>query len=564
MSSVTKRAMAAASALALAVLAACDGGGGGSSAPAGGLVSTPPTPAPTPVAGTALDDSVRLAQQASFGPSIALIERIRALGVPGWLDEQFAATGSTYGDLAVDVRADSCAAGDSACTTQRFTRTPVAMRFYADAITAPDQLRQRVAFALGQMIVASEAGVRSTAGIAALNQLFLTNAFGSFRDLLLAVTLNAYMGDYLDMADSRRGAPSENYAREFLQLFTMGPDRLGMDGSVQRDASGGPIPNYTGDDIRDIARALTGWTYARVGTAAANDGMAIAYAQPMIASPTRYDNAEKRFLGTVVAAGASQQASVAAVVDAAFNHPSTPPFVARHLITHLVTPNPSPAYIGRIAAVFANNGSGGRGDLRAVVRAILTDAEARAPQGTNAGKLKEPVLVMTSLARAIGFTTDGYVFQVRDGSFGQPVMRAPSVFNFYPTDFPLPGSATLRSPASKLLTSANQLRLHNLVYDWTVNGETTRSEYAAVATLPGTSGTAPVWADWEAFGDNVDGMVDRIDLLLFAKSLTKAQRDALKAAGSAISNVDPKLQARKRAQMMLYIAATSPMFLVDR
>lgn len=566
MSSVTKRAMAAGSALALAVLAACDGGGGGggSSGPAGGLVSTQPTPAPTPAAGTALDDSVRLAQQASFGPTMALVDRIRALGTNGWLDEQFAATGSTYGDLAVDVRSDFCAANDTACSTQRFSRTPVAMRFYADAITAPDQLRQRVAFALGQMIVASEAGVRSTAGIAAFNQLFLTHAFGNYRELLLAVTLNAYMGDYLDMADSRKGTPSENYAREFLQLFSMGPDKLGMDGSVQRDASGGPIPNYTADDIRDIARALTGWTYARVGNAAATDGKAIAYAQPMIAAPTRYDNAEKRFLGTVVAAGASQQASVAAVVDAAFNHASTPPFVARHLITHLVTPNPSPSYIGRIAAVFANNGSGVRGDLKAVVRAILVDAEARAPQGTNAGKLKEPVLAMTSLARAIGFTTDGYVFQVRDGSFGQPVMRAPSVFNFYPNDFPLPGSATLRSPASKLLTSANQLRLHNLVYDWTVNGEATRSEFAAVATLPGTSGSAPVWADWEAFGENVDGMVDRIHLLLFAKGLTKAQRDALKAAGSAITNADPKLQARKRAQMMLYVAATSPMFLVDR
>ncbi|WP_164542665.1 DUF1800 family protein [Sphingomonas sp. ABOLD] len=544
------------------MLAACDGGGGGGST--GGLVSAPPSPAPAPVAATALDDSVRLAQQASFGPTVALVDRIRALGVNGWLDEQFAATGSTYSDLAVDVRADSCASGDTACSTQRFTRTPVAMRFYADAITAPDQLRQRVAFALSQMIVASEAGVRSTAGIAAFNQLFLSNAFGNYRDLLLGVTLNAYMGDYLDMADSRKGTPSENYAREFLQLFTMGPDQLGMDGTIQRDASGGPIPNYTADDIRDIARALTGWTYARVGSAAANDGQAVAYAQPMIPAPARYDSAEKRFLGTVVPAGATQQASVTAVVDAAFNHASTPPFVARHLITHLVTPNPSPAYIGRVAAVFANNGSGVRGDLKAVVRAILTDAEARGPQLSTPGKLKEPVLAMTSLARAIGFTTDGYVFQVRDATFGQPVMRAPSVFNFYPDDFPLPGSATLRSPASKLLTSANQLRLHNLVYDWTVNGDAGRGEYAAAATISGTSGTAPVWADWEAIGDNVDAMVDRIDLLLFAKGLSKTQRDALKAAGTAITNVDPKLQARKRAQIMLYIAATSPMFLVDR
>lgn len=563
MYSVSRNVLAVGAAMALSLLAGCGGGGGGSSGAAGGgLVSI--TPSPTPVASTAMDDGVRLAQQASFGPTQALVDRIHSLGTNGWLDEQFAATGSTYADLATDVRGDSCATTDTACNTLHFTRTPVAMRFYADAISAPDQLRQRVAFALSQMIVASEAAVRSTAGIAGFNQLFLTYAFGNYRDLLLAVTMNGYMGDYLDMADSRKGTPSENYAREFLQLFSMGPDQLAMDGTPQRDASGGTIPNYTADDIREVARALTGWTYARVGNAAITDNQAIAYAQPMVTVAARYDSAEKKFLGTTVAAGASQQASVAAVIDAAFNHSSTPPFVARHLITHLVTPNPSPAYIGRVAAVFANNGSGVRGDLKAVVRAILTDAEARAPQATSGGKLKEPVLAMTSLARAIGFTTDGYVFQARDGTIAQPVMRAPSVFNFYPDDFPLPGSATLRSPASKLLTSATVLRLHNLVYDWTVSGDAGRGEYAAVAAIPGSSGSAPVWADWEAFGDNVDGMVDRINLLLFAKGLTQAQRAALKAAAMEISNVDPKLQARKRAQMMLYIAATSPMFLVDR
>lgn len=549
--------------MAMALLAACDGGGGGTSG--GGLASSvqPPSPTPTPT-GPVLDDAVRLAQQASFGPTAAMVDRIRTLGVNGWLDEQFAATGSTYADLATEVRTDACATTDNPCMQRNYSRLPVAMRFYADAITAPDQLRQRVAFALAQMIVASEVSVHSAGGLAAFNQLFLANAFGNYRDLLQGVTMSGYMGAYLDMADSRKGTPSENYAREFLQLFTMGPDQLAMDGSVQRDASGGAIANYTSDDIRGIARALTGWTYARVGNAAINDNRAMAYARPMIAVPSQYDSAEKRFLGTTVPAGTSQEASVAAVIDAAFNNPSTPPFVARHLITHLVTPNPSAAYIGRVAAVFVNNGSGVRGDLKAVVRTILTDAEARSPRLNNPGKLKEPVLAMTSLARAIGFTTDGYIFQVRDAAMGQPVMRAPSVFNFYPDDFPLPGNATLRSPASKLLTSSNQLRFHNMAYDWTVTGDAGRAEYAAVTSIAGTSGSAPVWADWEAFGDNVDGMVDRINLLMFAKGLTQAQRDALKAAGMAVTNADATVQARKRAQMMLYVAATSPMFLVDR
>lgn len=542
------------------MLSACDGGGSGGGSTGGGVVSV--TPAPTPAPSFTEADAARLAKQASFGPTPALVARIKELGVNAWLDEQFAATGSTYSDLAASVRRDFCTSGDAVCARQHFSRTPVAMRFYADAVMAPDQLRQRVAFALGQMIVASEAEVNSAAGIAAFHQIFLDNAFGNFRDVLARVTMLGYMGDYLDMADSNRSAPSENYARELLQLFSMGPDQLNMDGTPKLDATGARQPNYTPDDIRGVARALTGWTYARVGGAAISDGNARDYAQPMIAVATRYDSTAKSFLGTSVAAGATQEASVAAVVDAAFNNASTAPFVSKFLITHLVTPNPTPAYVGRVAAVFANNGSGVRGDLKAVVRAILTDGEARAAPGAASGKVKEPILLMTGLARVIGFTTDGYAFVNRDSSLAQPVMRAPSVFNFYPQDYPLPGSTTLRSPASKLLNTSNVLRWHNFVYDWTVSGDATRSEYTVSAGLPGSSLTQPVWSDWEAL--DLDAAVARIDLLMFANTLAQPQRDALKAAGTAITNADPLLQARRRAQMMLYVAASSPLFLVDR
>lgn len=546
------------------VLAGCDGGGGGGSGASagGGVVSVAPAPTPTP--SFTEGDAARLAKQASFGPTPALVARIKDVGANAWLDEQFAATGSTYTDLVAEVRRDFCTSGDTVCSRQHFSRTPVAMRFYADALMAPDQLRQRVAFALGQMIVASEAEVNSAAGIAAFNQIFLDNAFGNFRDILARVTMLGYMGDYLDMADSNKSAPSENYARELLQLFSMGPDQLNMDGTPKLDGTGARQPNYTPEDIRGVARALTGWTYARVGGAAITDGNARDYSQPMIAVATRYDTTAKSFLGTSVAAGATQDASVAAVVDAAFNNASTAPFVSKFLIAHLVTPNPTPAYVGRVAAVFANNGSGVRGDLKAVVRAILTDGEARGAPGAAAGKVKEPILLMTGLARVIGFTTDGYAFVNRDTSLAQPVMRAPSVFNFYPQDYPLPGSTTLRSPASKLLNTSNVLRWHNFVYDWTVAGDATRSEYAVDSGLPNSSLTQPLWSGWEAFGTDLDSMVARIDLLMFANTLTTAQKDALKAAATPITNADPLLQARKRAQMMLYVAASSPLFLVDR
>jgi uncharacterized protein (DUF1800 family) len=548
----------------LTALAGCDGGSGGSAgAPAGGgvvSVAPAPTPAPTFTEG----DAARLAKQASFGPTPALVSRIKELGVNGWLDEQFAASGSTYSDLATEVRRDFCTSGDTVCTRQHFSRTPAAMRFYADAVMAPDQLRQRVAFALGQMIVASEQEVNSAAGIAAFNQIFLDNAFGNFRDILARVTMLGYMGDYLDMADSNKSAPSENYAREFLQLFSMGPDQLNMDGTPKLDATGARQPNYTPEDIRGVARALTGWTYARVGGGAITDGNARDYSSPMIPVPTRYDTSAKSFLGASVAAGAAQEASAAAVVDTAFNNASTAPFVSKFLIAHLVTPNPTPAYVGRVAAVFANNGSGVRGDLKAVVRAILTDSEARAAPGAASGKVKEPILLMTGLARAIGFTTDGYVFVNRDTGMGQPVMRAPSVFNFYPTDYPLPGSPTLKSPASKLLNTSNVMRWHNFVYDWTIGGDATRSEFTLDSGLPNSSLTQPLWSGWEAFGTDLDAMVARIDLLMFANTLTQPQKDALKAAAAAITNADPLIQARKRAQMMLYVAASSPLFLVDR
>lgn len=555
-------------AFSMLALAGCDSGGdsggGSTSASSGGVVAAPsPTPTPTPVVFTD-GDAVRLAKQASFGPTPDLVSRIKSLGATAWVDEQLAASSSTYADLAAEVRRDFCTSGDTICTRAHFSRTPVAMRFYANAVAGSDQLRQRTAFALGQMIVASETEVNSTAGIAAFNQIFLANAFGNYRDILQQVTMSGYMGDYLDMADSNKSGPSENYARELLQLFSMGPDALNMDGSLKRDSAGAAIPNYTTDDIKGVAKALTGWTYARVGGAAITDGNARDYSAPMIQVAARYDSTQKSFLGTSVPAGAAQDASVAAVVDAAFNNPSTAPFVARHMIIHLVTANPSPAYIGRVAAVFADNGAGKRGDMKAVVRAILLDSEARSAPTATSGKLKEPVLLMTTLVRAIGFTTDGYVFTNRDGNLGQPVFRAPSVFNFYPDDFPLPGSTTLKSPVSKLLNTSNVLRWQNFVYDWTVSGDANRSEYALDSGLPMSSLTQPLWATWEAYGSDLDAMVARIDLTMFANTLSQPQKDALKSAAAAITNADANIQARKRAQMMLYVAASSPMFLVDR
>ncbi len=555
-------------ALSSLILTSCGGGGGGGSG-SGSSGGGAPAPAPTPVAITQ-PDAVRLAKQASFGPTPALVDQITAANLNGWLDQQFAASGSTYADLATRVQNRNYCnlmTGQAAtiCNRDFMSSTPVAMRFYSNAMQQPDQLRQRVAWALSQILVASDVEVKSTAGLASLNQIFLTNAFGNYRDILRATTLNAYMGDYLDMANSSRVAPNENYARELMQLFSMGVDKLNPDGTKQTDASGAAMPSYTSADVRDVARALTGWTYARLNGAPLTDNNQLDYASPMIPNAAIYDTAAKTFLGVTVPAGASQTDSLNTVIDTVFNNASTAPYISKQLIQMLVTSNPTPAYVARVSGVFANNGSGVRGDLKAVVRAILTDSEARGDAKTadTAAKIKEPVLLTTALGRLAGFRSDGYAFTTRDAALGQAPFRSGSVFNFYPPDYPLPQGSGLLSPPSKLMTTATVMARHNLVYDWTFSGDANRGEYAVQATIDGATGTQPNWAPWEAITDP-NALIDRINLLMLNNTMTSAQRSSLMAAITAITNTDPALQARRRAQTALYIVGASPAFQTDR
>lgn len=511
-------------------------------------------------------DVVRLARQATFGPTSAVVARIADRGVAGWIDEQFGLRGSTYADLTTWVPANYCTGntGVPKCQQIYFSRARVAARFYADAVMAPDQLRQRVAFALSQILVVSGGGDQ-TAGLAAYQQLLLDNAFGNYGELLQRVTLNGFMGHYLSMADSSRVAPSENYAREMLQLFTLGPVQLNSEGTPVLDSTGATIANYGPDDIRGVSHALTGWTYARSGGRA--DWTGNDYSLPMVpAAAGRYDSDAKTFLGTTVPAGSGAADSVRIAVSAAFQHPSTPPHIAKLLIQHLVKANPTPGYVGRVAAVFTDNGSGVRGDLRAVVRAILLDPEARGdePRGANAGKVREPALVLTAVARAIGLATDGIAFIQRDANVGQPVFGASSVFNFYPPDYPIAGTAGLVSPATKLLSAGNATWIHNMVYNWTMLGEPTRGEWTYDMGLPNFTGSQPNWATWDTIATDPDRLVAVVNLLLLNNSATETQKGALRSAIVSIRHNDAAVQAHKRAQAALYIAASSPNFLVDR
>jgi len=513
------------------------------------------------------EEAARLAKQASFGPTSQLINAIVAKkSAAAWLDEQFTLSSSTYADLAAKtVPWTYCAALTGTelfnCNRTNFSSTPMQMRFYANALAKDDQLRQRVAFALSQIIVASEVDVHNTVGLATFQQILLSNAFGNYRDILKAVTLNGYMGDYLDMAESDKSQPNENYARELMQLFSMGTVLLNPDGTPQTDGAGAPIQSYSNNDVKEVARALTGWTWARSNAAPLTDYVNRNWSQPMVMWSTRYDTAAKTFLGKTVPANATQQASVDAVVDAVFNHPNTAPFISKRLIQQLILSNPTPAYVQRVAAVFADNGSGVRGDLKAVVRAIYLDSEARVVSQLP-GKVKEPVLLATSLARAVGFTSDGYAFTTRDAAMGQSPFRAPSVFNFYPFEFPLPQGAGVASPVSKLLTTSTIVSRSNFLFDWTIGGEVSRVEFQKQPAIVDSTGTSPNWAAWESKDDGKT--LDQINLLLMNGTMTAAQRQSLLTAMGAIKYTDPVLQAQKRAQTALYIVASSPLFQVDR
>ena len=513
--------------------------------------------------------AARLAKQATFGPTPDLIREIVSSGSAEiWIESQFEYKNSKYSDLArYPVAANYCdgksGTDRTACWNMYSSSLPVAMRFYSNAIENKDQLRQRVAFALSQILVTSDQGVHSSAGLAAYNQILLDNAFGNYRDILLDVTLNPYMGDYLNVSDSTKTSPNENYAREIAQLFTMGTIKLDPQGAPLLDDKGDTIANYGPTDIREMARALTGWTPARLDNAPISNWAKRDYTRPMIKVADRFDTGEKSFLGKTIPAGASQEDNIRALIDATFYNPSTPPFISKRLIQQLVTSNPSKEYVGRVSAVFSDNGSGVRGDLKAVVRAILLDEEARNVRPTG-GKVKEPILYMTSIARAIDMKGDGLALYYRENALGQPAFRAPSVFNFYSASFPLAQSRGLVSPPSQLMNTSTLIARHNLAIDWTLGSSLKRSEFQKQATIPGSTGTKIDWSTWSSAAADTRKLVDRVDLVLLNGAMTPAQRTALSKAINATKRPDPAIQRRLRAQTALYIVFTSPMFQVDR
>ncbi len=557
----------------LALLAAC-GGGGGSSADSkeSSQGVSGPAGAQAPAIGqasTSAADATRLLDQASFGPTPSAIADVAGQGAATWVDAQLAAPATGYAPLAfIDPNSSvGCPAGSPpTCFRDNYTSFPLQLQFFRNAVYGVDQLRQRVAFAYSQIVVISGIDIKETYGMREYQQMLLDNAFSNYRTVLERVTLSPAMGDYLDMVNNdkpnvaRGTEPNENYARELMQLFSIGLVQLNADGTVVKDAKDMPVPTYDQDVVEGFAHAFTGWTYAPRSGVASRWTNARNYLGDMVYFDTHHDTGAKLLLnGTTLPAGQTARKDLTDALDNIFNHPNVGPFIGRQLIQFLVTSNPTPQYVARITAVFNDNGQGVRGDMKAVVRAILLDSEARGDTKTDLayGKLRDPAVYAASVARAFGAKTDGVYLNAQASAMGQPVFTPGSVFSFFPPDYKLPGSAVLDAPqfgVQNTTTTVARLNFLNaLVYS--------NNGIAADPSVPGSIGTKiDLTPYFPGFGAPPAYMVDQLDALMTHRTLTSTEKNAIVTAINAVPSNDSLGRARAGA----YLIATSPRYQITR
>jgi uncharacterized protein (DUF1800 family) len=423
-----------------------------------------------------LQASARLLDQATFGPVLTDIQNVETIGLQGYLNQQFA--------LPATLEPDITTPPPTACATN--TIPCQQSEWWQAAITAPDQLRQRVALALSSMFVISTNSVNARS-VTTYQNMLASDAFANFYTVMHDVTLSTGMGAYLNMLNSAKPGTvngvaqiaNENYARENMQLFTTGIDLLNSDGTLQLDSSGNPIPVYTEAQVQAFARAYTGWTYATAsgGSPTSFPNNTANYDSPMAPVETQHDVTAKVLLNSTLPAGQTAEADLTGALTDIFNHPNVGPFVCRQLIQHLVASNPSPAYVARVAAIFANDGTGVRGNMKAVIQAILMDPEARAGDTNpsfDGGHLREPMLYVTNVLRGLGFTNtdpNGYYSSLSNYStlLSEKPYTSGSVFNFFPPNYVIPATTT-NAPEFSIENSASAI-LRLTVADDLVNNK---------------------------------------------------------------------------------------------
>ena len=493
---------------------------------AGGTPPPPPPPPapPPPTADPAAVAAARFLEQATFGPTPNDIAAVKQFGTSAWLTQQLALPASPL-----------------AVTTDL---NVLRRNWYTNMASGPDQVRQRMIFALSQIFVVSADknpyGNEMLPWLATLS----TNALGNFDTLLREMTLNPAMGKYLDLGNSVIPSPNENYSREVLQLFTLGLYLLNPDGTLQPDGNGNPMPTYDQARIHDIARALSGWTYP--GTSATGLNWEN-FTGPLQPRDSYHDKGAKTLLlGVTLPAGQTAQQDYDAVMQNIFAHPNLPPFIATRLIRALVTGNPSPAYVQRVAAVFASNGGGVRGDLAATARAVLLDAEARSVTPTPVqGHLKDPILHSLGLIRALGGT-------VIDPSnlfwdyflLSEKLLNSPSVFNFYSPLTKVPGSPQYIGPEFQIYAPSLAIGRANFLYAL-INGNYNSMIAVDITLFVNAAADATT-------------LINLVDATLLQGRMSAVARAAIATALAASTD------NRQRAITALYLTAITAEFAVHQ
>ena len=484
--------------------------------------------------------TVRFLEQCTFGPTPELIAHVQSVGFEGFLAEQYSLRTSYW----VHYPADN-------------TKNSYEPEFYTFAVSGQDQFRQRVALALSEIFVTSGNKIDSSAMFEWQNML-LTDALSSYTRILHDVTISPAMGQYLDMVNNAKGdptqgtSPDENYAREVLQLFSVGLNRLNQDGTPVLDKSGNPTPNYDQDTIEGFASAFTGWTFAPWPGKTAHFWDPEFDYLPMVAIEEYHDTNPKKLLnGTVLPGGQTAEEDLVATLANIAENPNVAPFFSKQLIQHLVTSNPSPAYVARVAAVFTKNSRNLRGDMMSVLEAILLDPEARAgdnaPATANFGHLREPAIFIPATMRAVaGLSLSTYDTLWYEGAnMGQDITNSPDVFDYFPIGYEIPSTGQV-APEMGILFSATAIQRADWVADLAFSNDK-------------ISGTQYSLDYWTSLGDGGIFM-DQLNLFFFHGQMSSGLRAAIQTA----MNAYPATETTQRVQQALYVAMTSPEYQVEQ
>jgi uncharacterized protein (DUF1800 family) len=541
---------------------------------------------------TSHNDVVRFLEQATFGPSpqsIAHLEQDLGGDFNAWLTEQFGIGISNYPDVCCDgSRADTncnqaiacggedfyappqtaptdCAAG-TLCRRDNYTMWKLQQVFYRNALTAPDQLRQRVFFALSQILVtsAADAVLNYADRMTDYPRMLEQDAFGNFRQTLYDLSRNPTMGRYLDNITNTRTQPNENYARELMQLFSIGLVVLNPDGTTDG------TPTYAQDTVVDLARALSGWVLAPAIAHNTQTNQDVPnYRDQVVAVVGRHDTGQKVLFGSsTIPAGQTVDQDLNSAIDILFNHPNVGPFIGKALIEMMVTSNPSRQYITNVTQAFNDNGSGVRGDMTAVIRAVLLDPEARNESPPDDfGKLREPVLAVTNLLRQMGYTLPHPELDpdpISDLALtnpggtpttylaqGEDVFRAPTVFNFFPPNFPVPGAPDLLGPEFGILSTTTALSRDDLLYQLINGSVASQALYRPNFVRVDLSSLMPLQ-------DDPNGLVDYVNQTLLRGQLPDNLRSIF------VNSISSAPNGAARIREALYLVSSSANYQVQR